>query len=83
MLARCCTGKFIPNLQQRHLAPFLFQGISYVISLRFFGKNPVALAKTKSTHPLEYFSAIYKRDVGRTRRICAWIVALFAREPRR
>ncbi|ROL52904.1 Friend leukemia integration 1 transcription factor [Anabarilius grahami] len=36
-----------------------------------FGKNPVALAKTKPTHPLEYFSALYKRNVGRTRRICS------------
>lgn len=38
--AHCCTGKFIPNLQQRHLAPFLFQGISYVISLHVLARIP-------------------------------------------
>lgn len=38
--AHCCTGKFIPNLQQRHLAPFLFQGISCVISLHVLARIP-------------------------------------------
>ncbi len=73
-LPTLCTGKFIPNLQQRHLAPFLFQRISYIISLHVLARIPQLWRILSPLIRLKNISAIYKRTVGRTRCICAWIV---------
>lgn len=61
-----CTGKFIPNLQRRQSASFLFQGLSYIIAL-----HVLAEFLWRIFYPLpQLVNAIYKQHVKEVVHLC-------------